>query len=183
MNKTILFTTASALLLSVGCAEKKEAAAETPKADAPAEAAPVKAEAPAEAKAETKVAEVSVDDVDKWLQGKAKVAVYDANGKSTRESQGVIPGATLLESSSQYNAVSVLPSEKDTKLVFYCGSTSCTASDGAAAKAVEAGYSDVCVLRAGIKGWNEAGKKTMTLAEAEAAQPKAAAPAEEKKEG
>jgi len=177
MKKTILLS--SILALSTACSDASTTDAAPVKAEATAE--PAKAAsaetAPAEAKS---VTEVSVDDVDQWLQGKAKVAVFDANGQSTREQMGVIPGATLLSSYREYNPADVLPEDKATKLVFYCGSTSCRASDGAAQKAVEAGYDDVCVLRAGIKGWKDAGKSTLTMAEAEAAQKPAAG---ENKEG
>ena len=109
-----------------------------------------------------KVAELTVDQVDGFMAKKSKIAIFDANSESTRKEKGVIPTATLLPSSSQYE-LSLLPSDKDTKLIFYCGSESCSASDTAAARAAENGYSDVCVLRAGIKGWKAAGKPTKEM--------------------
>lgn len=88
----------------------------------------------------------------------AGMAVFlDANSASTRTERGYVPGATLLTSSSEY-AVGELPADKATKLVFYCGSSFCSASDSAADRAVAAGYNDVCVMRPGIKGWIAAGK-------------------------
>ena len=120
-------------------------------------------EAPLEKKVAPKVAELSVDQVDQLLAKKgAKVAVFDANSDSTRKASGIIPAATLLPSSSAYE-LSLLPSDKDTKLIFYCGSERCSASDTAASRATENGYSDVCVLRAGIKGWKDAGKTTKDM--------------------
>jgi hypothetical protein len=56
----------------------------------------------------------------KALMGGGKVQVFDANGPETREKWGVIPGAKLLSSSDDYDIATTLPSNKDTKLVFYC---------------------------------------------------------------
>ena len=90
---------------------------------------------------------------------KGKAAIFDVNGAGVRTKFGVIPGATLLSSSSQYD-LSVLPKNKATKLVFYCANTRCTAAPTAAERAIGAGYTDVNVLHVGIAGWKEAGKKT-----------------------
>lgn len=86
--------------------------------------------------------------------------LYDANSKGTRDEQGVIAGAVLLDSYSEYD-LALLPMEKDASLVFYCGSTRCTASDKAAVRAIDAGYTQVSVMREGIKGWKKAGKATV----------------------
>jgi rhodanese-related sulfurtransferase len=94
------------------------------------------------------------------LQKEKKVSPVDANGAQTRAKMGVIPGAILLTSSSQYDAAKELPKAKDQKLVFYCANTMCTASEKAAERAIEAGYTDVSILPEGIKGWKEAGQKT-----------------------
>jgi len=53
-----------------------------------------------------------------------------------------------------------LPEAKADKLVFYCGGTQCRASDKAAQRAAAAGYSNVSVMRAGIRGWKDAGQAT-----------------------
>jgi hypothetical protein len=47
------------------------------------------------------------------------VHIYDANTAGTRQKYGVIPGAALLDSDDKY-PLSVLPSDKHAKLVFYC---------------------------------------------------------------
>ena len=49
--------------------------------------------------------------------------IYDANPPSTRQRDGIIPGAHLLSSSSDYAVASELPPAKDAKLVFYCANT------------------------------------------------------------
>jgi rhodanese-related sulfurtransferase len=91
------------------------------------------------------------------LRDKSAAVIVDANGKDTRDKYGVIPGAVLLSSSSEY-ALSELPAKKDSSLVFYCGGVMCSAAPKAARRAVEAGYTDVHVFPEGISGWVEAGK-------------------------
>jgi rhodanese-related sulfurtransferase len=104
---------------------------------------------------------VTVENVDAALLAqkneKKPFAIFDANGKQTREKMGVIPTAVLLPSSSEYD-VALLPKDKTTPVVFYCANEKCTASHTAARRAITAGHSDVAVLGAGIKGWVEAKK-------------------------
>ena len=87
------------------------------------------------------------------------VKPVDANSAEFRAKNGVIPGAIQLTSSSQYD-VKELPQAKDSKLVFYCASEKCGASHKAAAKAIEAGYTNVMVMPEGMNGWKKAGQKT-----------------------
>jgi rhodanese-related sulfurtransferase len=109
------------------------------------------------AAAEKQIAEVTVSDVQHLLKDK-QATILDANDGDTRKEYGVVPGAVLL-SGKEY-PLSVLPSSKTDKLVFYCGGTQCRASDKAASRAASAGYSDVSVMRAGIRGWKDAGLST-----------------------
>lgn len=104
------------------------------------------------------VPELSVAQVAAMLSAGEATAV-DANNEQTREREGTVPGATLLSSSSAFDA-SELPSDTASNLVFYCANTRCTASDGAANRAREAGYANVHVMREGIVGWKEAGNPT-----------------------
>ena len=67
------------------------------------------------------------------------------------------PGV-LLSSSSEYK-LTELPADKASKLVFYCANASCKASDAAARRAQDAGYT-VAVLQEGIMGWKKAGQAT-----------------------
>ena len=105
---------------------------------------------------------LAVDDVAKGLDA-AKVkkdaayAVFDANGKGTREKMGIIPTSVLLDSSAEYD-LALLPKDKASPVVFYCANERCTASHTAAKRAIKAGHSDVGVLASGIKGWVDAGK-------------------------
>jgi len=111
------------------------------------------------AKAESKISEISVADVEHQLTAGRLVAV-DANGEQTRKKMGVVPGAVLLTSSED---ISALPPDKAKPLVFYCANTRCSASDKAASKAATAGYTNVKVMREGIAGWVRAGKQVQTL--------------------
>jgi rhodanese-related sulfurtransferase len=118
-----------------------------------------KQEAAAELEAaEQKVGSVTPDELASLLDGK-KAQAIDANNDATRSREGVVPGATLLSNYREYD-LSVLPSDKAMKLVFYCANEQCGASHKAAARAVLAGWSDVAVMPAGIAGWKSAGKKT-----------------------
>ena len=145
-------------------------AAQTDKAAPPQKSetttpAPSTAAAPAAAAkpAPTTFKMVSVDDVQKGIdtlkKDKKPFAIFDANGKSTRDAQGIIPTAVLLPSSSTYD-LALLPADKATPTVFYCANERCTASHTAAKRALEAGYTDVSVLSVGIVGWIKAGKAT-----------------------
>jgi rhodanese-related sulfurtransferase len=111
------------------------------------------------AKAEIK--KVSVPEL-VTLRQQNDVKVVDVNSPKTRSEQGIIPGAALLTSSSQYDPATELPGSKDSKLVFYCANTRCTAAETAARRAAQAGYRDVSVLPDGIAGWRAAGEPTET---------------------
>ena len=104
-----------------------------------------------------KIVELTVADVGRLLEDK-RATVLDANDADTRKEYGVVPGAVLL--SGKDYPLGVLPASKAEKLVFYCGGTQCRASDKAAERAATAGYSDVSVMRAGIRGWKDAGRVT-----------------------
>jgi len=88
-----------------------------------------------------------------------KAKVFDANSNDFRTKNGTVPGAVLLTSSSQY-ALTELPAQKDASLVFYCANTKCSASEQAAKRAAEAGYTNVAVMPEGLLGWKAAGQKT-----------------------
>jgi hypothetical protein len=67
---------------------------------------------------------IHVDDLDALMrQHVANLWIYDANPPSTRAREGVIPGARLLSSSSDYDVATDLPPAKGATLVFYCANT------------------------------------------------------------
>jgi rhodanese-related sulfurtransferase len=104
----------------------------------------------------TGLSTLTVPELSALLDNDASVLLYDANSRKTREKYGIIPGAKLLSHYSDYDAARELPAEKAQKLVFYCASSLCSSAPAAARKAMEAGFTDVNVLPAGIKGWVEA---------------------------
>lgn len=174
MTRTLPLIAAALLLLAAACTKDSKsgdesstdtvgtaASSDTAKsaAAAPAEGAPDEMRA-ARRLSEHPVGEVEVEQLAAMIDDGA-CAVFDANTDSTRKKLGLIPTATALSHYSKY-AASELPASTDTKLVFYCASESCRASDTAAEKAVLAGYDDVNVLPAGIRGWRDAKKETKT---------------------
>jgi len=105
------------------------------------------------------VRQVSVTEV-AALRTANKAQIVDANSSKTRGKFGVIPGAVMLTSVTQFDPAKELPANKDAKLVFYCANLMCHASTIAAERAAMAGYTDVNVMPAGIIGWKEAGQAT-----------------------
>ena len=66
---------------------------------------------------------IRVDDLAKLIDSKApNLQVYDANPASTREREGIIPGAKLLPGLA-FDPEKVLPAAHDAKLVFYCANS------------------------------------------------------------
>jgi len=151
---------AAILVLPLGCDD--EGGEETGDPQPQPAAAETVAEAPAAEVVDEEgvvIAELEVTEVATLLES-GDCVVVDANRDTVRDEYGVVPGATLLTSSGRYDPAAELPDDHSTKLVFYCSNMDCRASDGAAGRAAEAGYTDVNVMRAGIAGWTEAGKDT-----------------------
>ena len=110
----------------------------------------------ADAPKQTAVKEISVQKVQQFIENKAKnVAILDANNEDARKDAGVVPSAILLTSYNKY-ALTELPKDKNTTLVFYCYNSYCQASNLAAQRAIGAGFKDARVMKAGIVGWNAA---------------------------
>jgi rhodanese-related sulfurtransferase len=111
------------------------------------------------AKTANKFHMIHVKDLTQMMKAEpAKVAVFDANSEQTRKNDGIIPGAKLLTSYDKYDVAGELPTDKTTKLVFYCANTKCTASHEAANRAIEAGFTNVNVMSDGIQGWKKSGQ-------------------------
>jgi hypothetical protein len=69
-------------------------------------------------------ASIHVDDLAALIAKQSSgVWIYDANPPSTREHDGIIPGAHLLSSFNHFDVAKELPPAKDAKLVFYCANT------------------------------------------------------------
>jgi rhodanese-related sulfurtransferase len=100
--------------------------------------------------------DISIEDLQKAIFAK-KVAIIDVNGQKSFQN-GHIPGA--INFSSQKQALKkLLPSNKNTLIVAYCGGPSCRAYLRGAKAAAELGYNNVRHLSAGISGWKKSGNK------------------------
>ena len=100
--------------------------------------------------------DISIEDLQKAILAK-KVAIIDVNGQGSFKN-GHIPGA--INSSSQKQALKkLLPTNKNTLIVAYCGGPSCRAYLRGAKAAAELGYNNVRHLSAGISGWKKSGNK------------------------
>jgi rhodanese-related sulfurtransferase len=101
--------------------------------------------------------DISVADLKKAIADK-KVVVIDVNGTDSWK-EGHVPTAIDFET-KKAELAKVLPADKTTLVVAYCGGPSCGAYAAAAKKAKELGYTNVKHLSAGISGWKKAGEKT-----------------------
>jgi rhodanese-related sulfurtransferase len=162
--KTAALATALAGMLSPAAARADHHgthAAPAPTTTAPVPAAPAPT-APQVAPAAAAAKVITVEALARLLKAqkdaaRTLVTVLDVNNAKTRAEAGVIPGAVMLDSSSDYD-LGVLGKDQDQALVFYCSSEKCTASKTAAAQAIKAGFKDVSVLPVGIAGWVKAGQ-------------------------
>lgn len=101
--------------------------------------------------------DISVADLKKAIADK-KVALIDANGSDSWK-EAHIPGAVDLEA-QEAKLAELLPKDKGTLVVAYCGGPACSAYISAAKAAEKLGYKNVKHLSAGISGWKAAGEKT-----------------------
>jgi rhodanese-related sulfurtransferase len=100
--------------------------------------------------------DISIADLKKAIAEK-KVVVIDVNG-SNSYAAGHVPTAIDF-AAKKGDIASVLPADKSTLVVAYCGGPSCNAYQAAAKKAVALGYTNVKHLSAGISGWKSAGEQ------------------------
>jgi len=100
--------------------------------------------------------DISVKEV-KALSESKKAVIIDVNGTESFK-EGRVPGALNYEVIKDKLA-RVLPADKNTPIVAYCGSPRCKAYRAAAEAAAKLGYTNVKHMSAGIKGWRDAGEK------------------------
>lgn len=112
------------------------------------------------APAESNMTLIHTADLDKMLKAdKNAVHIFDVNNEKTRQNDGLIPGAKMINSSTAYDT-SILPADKNASLVFYCANTKCMASHEAAKVAIKNGYKNVLIMADGIQGWKKDGQPT-----------------------
>jgi rhodanese-related sulfurtransferase len=86
-----------------------------------------------------------------------EVVIIDVNGPKSFKN-GHIPGAINYSEDSK-NLAKLLPADKKTLIVSYCGGPACRAYLKGANAAAKLGYSNIKHLAAGISGWKKAGQE------------------------
>jgi rhodanese-related sulfurtransferase len=100
--------------------------------------------------------DVSITEV-KALAESKKAVIIDVNGTESFK-KGRVPGA-LNFAEIKGKLADVLPKDKNTPIVAYCGGPSCKAYQAAATAAEKLGYKNIKHMSAGISGWQKAGEK------------------------
>ena len=100
--------------------------------------------------------DISISEV-RALAASKKAVIIDVNGSESFK-EGHVPGALDFDS-VKGKLDSVLPSDKSTLVVAYCGGPKCKAYQAAAEAATKLGYKNVKHMSAGISGWKKAGEK------------------------
>lgn len=112
--------------------------------------------------ASPQVTDISQGDLEAAIAGKS-AAILDVNGSESYR-LGHIPGAIDFLAHRQEIA-RLLPADKSTLIVAYCGDIHCAAYRQAANAALELGYTNVKHFAPGIKGWRESGARTEKVAD------------------
>ncbi len=105
-----------------------------------------------EAKASIK--EVSIDDVKKMIDDKAKITILDVRDKDEFET-GYIPGAVNLSRGMLEFRINTLIPDKNTTIIVYCGVD--LRGPVATRTLNEMGYKNAVNIRGGLKAWKAAG--------------------------
>ena len=99
---------------------------------------------------------VSAAHVKKLIDKKANVVIIDARPAARKYDAGHVPTAINIPTRKFDELAHMLPQDKSTQLIFYCGGLKCPLSPKGAAKAIELGYTDVMLFQAGYPAWVEA---------------------------
>ena len=88
---------------------------------------------------------------------KKGVMVIDARPKARKYDKGHIPGAVSIPNSSFDKMTDMLPKDKKTLLIYYCGGLKCALSHKSAFAAEKLGYTNIKVYAAGYPDWKKNG--------------------------
>ena len=97
---------------------------------------------------------ISTDELSDLMDSGKKFFIGDARPKK-KYNIGHIKGSKLTPPSLLKKDISILPKDKNTLLVFYCGGTSCPLSPNAAKIAKKHGYNNIKVYVAGYPDWKD----------------------------
>lgn len=111
----------------------------------------------AEAGMHAELKEITADTIKEMIDHDKEVVIFDSR-KPSEYAQGHIPTAIALRAADATpDRLATLVPNKETPLVFYCGSKACPASGKTAHKAAEAGYKQLYKYTAGIADWKAKG--------------------------
>ncbi len=81
------------------------------------------------------------------------VMIIDARPYKVKYTKGHIPGAVSIPFSEFDKKKDMLPKDKNTLIIYYCGGVKCKLSHKSATKAEKMGYTNVKVFSKGYPGW------------------------------
>jgi len=98
-------------------------------------------------------AQVPAEYLKKHLDAGTPMLIVDSRPKKTKYDKGYVPSAINIPDSQFDKYKMLLPADKNTPLIFYCGGFKCKLSHKSADKAIALGYTDVKVFSAGYPSW------------------------------
>ena len=98
---------------------------------------------------------VGIDLVKQIVDQKEIGLIIDSRPKAKQYDKGHIPGALSIPTSQFHKMNGLLPQDKHSLIVFYCGGYFCPLSHKSAYAAMDIGYSNVKVFAAGYPAWTE----------------------------
>ena len=98
---------------------------------------------------------VSATYVKKLIDKKADAVIVDARPARKFE-KAHVPTAINISNREFDDKLDLLPKDKATELIYYCGGYKCPLSTKSAAKAVEKGYTNVKLFQSGYPAWKKA---------------------------
>ncbi len=101
-------------------------------------------------------ASVSAAYVKKLVDNPDGTVIVDARPARKKYDKGHVPGAINIPNTFFDKQVDMLPADKETRLIFYCGGNKCPLSLKSATKAKALGYTNVMLFQAGYPAWVEA---------------------------
>lgn len=97
---------------------------------------------------------VSAAHIKKLIDDKAAYMLIDARPKRVAD-KGMIPTAVNISDTDFTTNVAMLPADKATPLIYYCGGFECVLSDKSADKARKLGYTTVLTYPPGYPEWEQ----------------------------
>ena len=100
---------------------------------------------------------ITLDELKQVVAAKS-ATIIDANG-ADMYADGHVPGAQSY-AEHKTDLASILPKDKNSLVVAYCGGPMCSAWESPAAEATKLGYTNIKHFKGGINGWKDAGLAT-----------------------